>query len=78
VHESDSYTEGYITGYANAHYSGQWALDHWRYVPTADERATSINFRDNAELRRGWLEGWRIAIADARTIQLARYSNLTF
>jgi hypothetical protein len=69
MHPSDSYTEGYINGYANAQYSGQYALDHYHYVPTADERAQSINFRGNDGLRRGWLVGWRISIAEARAIQ---------
>jgi hypothetical protein len=66
---SDDYAAGYKIGYENAAYSGKYAVDRGRYVPTAEERARSVDFKGNDQLRAGWLAGWAAAIGPYRSQQ---------
>lgn len=59
---ADDYSDGYAVGFTNGQYSAPYAIDHGHRVPTAEQRAQSIDFHGNAARRAGWLAGWTAAI----------------
>lgn len=43
-------------------------LSNMHYVPTADERAQTIDFKNNDARRTGWLVGWDQAVEPFRRL----------
>lgn len=66
--ESASYSEGYRVGRTNAEGSGQGVIGA-HYMPTADERARSVDFKGDDDSRAGWLAGWTDGAAPFRDFQ---------
>lgn len=65
---SDDWHKGYASGYKNAVYSGENCIGV-NYIPTAEERAASIDFKGNEDHRSGWLAGWSAAVGPFREFQ---------
>jgi hypothetical protein len=63
----NDYEVGYKVGYENAFYSGKWAIDHGKYLPTAEERASCVDFKGFDQFRAGWLAGWTAATEPYRS-----------
>jgi len=64
----DSYAEGYQVGRTNAERSGQSVIGIY-YMPTAEERARSVDFKGDDKRRAGWLAGWADGAAPFRAFQ---------
>lgn len=70
-----SYYAGYTSGFRNGQDSAQ-AVIGIHYIPTAEERAASIDFKGDENFRQGWLDGWARAVQPYREFQ-ARELHVT-